>query len=190
MGFCLQSERYKEIAVKVFLNDMDRLNVERKKTEELLEISRKPKNLVHAYKEIRQEVSFLSTLENPFLVEVFGVRTYPYMCFLLELAPMGSLFTILKEYKTPLEALTLKNTARQVNVLCLMYLVALYLSHSHVRKKMSVNQVWNECNSYYCIAFFVCLFWFFLLCLCMSLFLSRLLKVSTTSTNIRLSIWT
>ena len=100
--------------------------MDRKSTDELLESSRNPKNLVHAYKEIRQEVSFLSTLENPFLVAVFGVRTSPYMCFLLELAPMGSLFSVLRSYKIPLEPLTLKNTSLQVGNFTIAVLIVAF----------------------------------------------------------------
>lgn len=84
---------------------------------ELLALSKQDRHLLHAYKEIRQEVSFLATLNNPFLTELCGVRMTPYMCLLLELAPKKSLRSILKEYKEcglTLEPLTLKNTALQV----------------------------------------------------------------------------
>ena len=93
-------------------------NLRNRTTKELLSISSDPKRIAHAYREIRQEVSFLSTLENPFLPQLFCARTAPYnMCFLLELAPKGSLHLVLKEYKVALEPLTLKATALQVYVI-------------------------------------------------------------------------
>ena len=103
------------MAVKIFLQEMD--NLDNHSISELLLLSKQPKHLLHAYKEIRQEVSFLATLNNPFLTELCGVRTSPYMCLLLELAPKKSLRSMLKEYKEcglTLEPLTLKNTALQV----------------------------------------------------------------------------
>ena len=106
----------KNVAVKIFLQEMD--SVDNHSIPELLQLSKHSKHLLHAYKEIRQEVSFLATLNNPFLTELCGVRTSPYMCLLLELAPKKSLRSILKEYKEcglALEPLTLKNTALQVN---------------------------------------------------------------------------
>ena len=106
----------KNVAVKIFLQEMDRL--ENHSISELLVLSKQPKHLLHAYREIRQEVSFLSTLNNPFLTELCGVRTSPYMCLLLELAPKKSLHSMLKEYKEcglTLEPLTLKITALQVH---------------------------------------------------------------------------
>ena len=98
---------------------------------ELLLFSKEPKHLLHAYKEIRQEVSFLAALNNPFLTELCGVRTSPYMCLLLELAPKKSLRSMLKEYKETgmtLEPLTLKNTALQVREVALAH----SLSELHV----------------------------------------------------------
>jgi hypothetical protein len=95
---------------------MDRL--ESCSISELLQFSKQSKHLLYAYREIRQEVSFLATLNNPFLTELCGVRTDPYMCLLLELAPKKSLHSMLKEYKEcglALEPLTLKITALQVH---------------------------------------------------------------------------
>ena len=105
----------KNVAVKIFLQELE--NLDNHSISELLLISKQPKHLLYAYREIRQEVSFLATLNNPFLTELCGVRTNPYMCLLLELAPKKSLRSILKEYKErglALEPLTLKNTALQV----------------------------------------------------------------------------
>ena len=109
----------KNVAVKIFLQEMD--NLENHSISELLLLSKRGKHLLSAYKEIRQEVSFLATLNNPFLTELCGVRTTPYMCLLLELAPKKSLRSMLKEYKEcglTLEPLTLKNTALQVRMQC------------------------------------------------------------------------
>ena len=105
----------KNVAVKIFLQEMDSLD--NHSISELLGFSKQVKHLLHAYREIRQEVSFLATLNNPFLTELCGVRTDPYMCLLLELAPKKSLRSMLKEYKEcglTLEPLTLKTTALQV----------------------------------------------------------------------------
>jgi hypothetical protein len=98
----------KNVAVKTF--------GEHKDVNDLLEQSKKPKNLLYAYREIRQEVSFLSNLNHRHLAKLYGVRTTPFMCMLLELAK-ESLRGILKEYKSysvVLEPVTLKITALQV----------------------------------------------------------------------------
>ena len=84
---------------------------------QLLEFSKQPKHLLYAYREIRQEVAFLATLNHPNLTELCGVRTHPYMCLLLELAPKKSLRAILKEYREcniVLEPTTLKASTMQV----------------------------------------------------------------------------
>lgn len=68
-------------------------------------------------REIRQEVSFLALLDHPNLTKLCGVRTSPYMCLLLELAPRGSLRGILRQYKkygSVLEPLTLQMSIAQV----------------------------------------------------------------------------
>ena len=79
------------------------------------------KPVSHVLREIRQEVAFLSALDHPHLTQLCGVRTSPYMCLLLELAPLGSLRTMLKEYQQSnlvLEPLTLKATVLQVTADC------------------------------------------------------------------------
>lgn len=85
---------------------------------ELLQVSQEPENVSYAYKEIRKEVYFLSSLSNPYITGFCGVKTDPYMGILLELAPKKSLRFILKEYDSHgivLEPITLKNTALQVS---------------------------------------------------------------------------
>ena len=47
----------------------------------------------------RLEVSFLSQLNHPHVVKMFGVCVRP-LCVVLELAPMGSLEKIIKAYST------------------------------------------------------------------------------------------
>ena len=70
-------------------------------------------------REIRQEVSFLAVLDHPNLTKLCGVRTSPYMCLLLELAPQGALSSSLKEYRKcgeVLEPVTLHNSIKQVSI--------------------------------------------------------------------------
>lgn len=77
------------------------------------------------HREIRQEVAFLSALDHPHLTQLCGVRTQPYICMLLELAPLGSLRVMLKEYlhnNLVLESLTLKATTLQVLYILYMYI--------------------------------------------------------------------
>ena len=50
------------------------------------------------YQTIRKEVSFLSTLHHDNLTQLCGVSTSPFL-LLIELAPLGSLRTIIKEYR-------------------------------------------------------------------------------------------
>jgi serine/threonine protein kinase len=104
----------KKVAVKVFLEDP---NIENSSIDELLEKSKQAGHLLHAYREIRQEVAFLSALDHPHLTQLCGVRTRPNMCLLLELAPLGSLRQQLKDYhhhNLVLESLTLKLTTLQI----------------------------------------------------------------------------
>ena len=86
---------------------------------ELLNVSLNPRNLLHAYQEIRQEIAILANLNHPNLTELCGVRTHPHMCLLLELAPKTSLRAMLKQYKEcnlVLEPLTLKTSAVQIGL--------------------------------------------------------------------------
>ena len=53
---------------------------------------------LQVYRMIRKEVSFLSTLHHENLTQLCGVSTSPFM-LLIELAPLGSLRTIIKEYR-------------------------------------------------------------------------------------------
>jgi len=53
---------------------------------------------VENYRVIRKEVLFLSTLHHDNLTQLCGVCTNPFM-LLMELAPLGSLASILKQYR-------------------------------------------------------------------------------------------
>ncbi len=53
--------------MKVFLQGELLVEVEHSTIQELLNISQDPKNILFAYKEIRQEVSFLASVNSPFL---------------------------------------------------------------------------------------------------------------------------
>ena len=54
---------------------------------------------------IRKEVSFLTTLHHNNLTQLCGVSTSPFM-LLIELAPLGSLRSIIKKYRAADVALT------------------------------------------------------------------------------------
>ncbi len=101
-----------EVAVKFFFREIP----ENTSISELLKMSKENKQIQCAYREIRQEVSFLSNLDHPNITRLCGVRTSPYMCLMLELA-LKSLKAALKEYRecaVVLEPLTLTETALQV----------------------------------------------------------------------------
>lgn len=60
---------------------------------------------VQCYRMIRKEVLFLSTLHHHNLTQLCGVSTHPFM-LLIELAPLGSLGSILKQYRAANQVLT------------------------------------------------------------------------------------
>ncbi|XP_065896958.1 leucine-rich repeat serine/threonine-protein kinase 1-like isoform X2 [Dysidea avara] len=66
------------------------------------------------YRMIRKEVSFLSTLHHENLTQLCGVSTNPFM-LLIELAPLGSLRNIIKEYRAADMALTSPVLCKSVN---------------------------------------------------------------------------
>ena len=101
--------------MKVFFDDIEQLD--NKGTQELVKLSNNPLQLCHSYKEIRQEVSFLSSLDHDNIAKLCGVKMQPTMCLLLELAPKKALRTLLKEYQLHslvLEPLTIQQCALQV----------------------------------------------------------------------------
>ena len=87
---------------------------------------------LHSYREIRKEVSFLSTLHHDNLTQLSGISTNPYM-LLIELAPLGSLGSILKQYRAASKILSpvlLQESMLQVRNTYFMhcsYCVFLYL---------------------------------------------------------------
>lgn len=48
------------------------------------------------FSEFRQEASMLHALQHPCIVSLIGISVHP-LCFALELAPLGSLNTVLSE---------------------------------------------------------------------------------------------
>ena len=60
---------------------------------------------VQGYRMIRKEVLFLSTLRHQNLTQLCGVSTHPFM-LMMELAPLGSLSSILKQYRAANQVLT------------------------------------------------------------------------------------
>lgn len=73
---------------------------------------------LEGYRDVRKEVFFLSTLHHKNLTQLCGVSTNPYM-LLIELAPLGSLGSILKQYRTANSILTpvlLQASVLQVHV--------------------------------------------------------------------------
>ena len=63
----LQRGISKQVAVKVFLQDNVASVVEHFTIQELLVLSREPKHILFGYEQMRQEVSFLTSLSSPFL---------------------------------------------------------------------------------------------------------------------------
>ena len=113
----------KNVAVKTFIKDIKQY-MEKMSTSELLEISREPQHLLFAYQQIRQEVAFLSNLKHDHVTRLYGVRSSPHLCLLLELAPRRSLRVMLTRYRdcaAVLEPLTLKKTALQVLIEQFLY---------------------------------------------------------------------
>lgn len=49
-----------------------------------------------SFSEFRQEASMLHTLQHPCIVALLGISIHP-LCFALQLAPLGSLNTVLEE---------------------------------------------------------------------------------------------
>ena len=60
---------------------------------------------VNGYRMVRKEVLFLSTLHHKNLTQLCGVSTHPFM-LLMELAPLGSLGSILKQYRAANQVLS------------------------------------------------------------------------------------
>lgn len=115
--------------MKVFLEDIEQLDS--RGVQELVKLSNDPLQLCHSYKEIRQEVSFLSSLNHANIAKLCGVKMQPTMCLLLELAPKKALRSLLKEYQSyslALEPLTIQQCALQVrrSLVCSTVIISLY----------------------------------------------------------------
>lgn len=53
-------------------------------------------NAFRSFSEFRQEASMLHSLQHPCIVSLVGISIHP-LCFALQLAPLGSLNTVLEE---------------------------------------------------------------------------------------------
>ena len=80
------------VAVKVLWEGSNNSN-------QLTDFLEKYTTSVHSYRVIRREVLFYSNLHHDNLTQLCGVRTNPFM-LLMELAPLGCLSSILKQYRT------------------------------------------------------------------------------------------
>ena len=100
-----------------------------KKANDLTDFFNNYTALVEEYRLIRSEVNFISTLCHPHLTQLSGVRTHPFM-LLIELAPLGSLSTILKKYQRANVVLTpaaLQVSVYQVRLLHLNLVSSTYI---------------------------------------------------------------
>ena len=77
-----------------------------------------------SYQMIRKEVSFLSSLHHENLTQLCGVCTNPFM-LLIELAPLGSLRSIIGDYRkanaaisSPVLCQSIKQVCKYVAMLC------------------------------------------------------------------------
>ena len=103
---------------------------------------------LHSYREIRKEVSFLSTLHHDNLTQLSGISTNPYM-LLIELAPLGSLGSILKQYRAASKILSpvlLQESMLQVRNTYFMHVVTVCFCICRL------HQLWIFCmGSMWCI---------------------------------------
>jgi len=87
-----------------------------------------------SYQMIRKEVCFLSTLHHENLTQLCGVSTSPFM-LLIELAPLGSLYRIIKEYRSADQAFAspvLRKSMAQVSIMCI---VTYAVQTEHINRK-------------------------------------------------------
>lgn len=97
---------------------------------------------VEGYKLIRREANFLSTLHHDNLTKLCGVRTNPFM-LLIELAPFGSLSTVLKQYhkaKDVLAPAVLQASVYQVNCIVGIATCSVYMCTS-LELKLSYSKI-------------------------------------------------
>ena len=73
-----------------------------------------------SYQMIRKEVSFLSSLHHENLTQLCGVCTNPFM-LLIELAPLGSLRSIIGDYQNASAAISSPVLCQSIKQVCLNY---------------------------------------------------------------------
>ena len=71
-----------------------------------------------SYQMIRKEVSFLSSLHHENLTQLCGVCTNPFM-LLIELAPLGSLRSIIGDYRNASAAISAPVLCQSIKQVCL-----------------------------------------------------------------------
>ena len=109
-------QKAQEVTVKLFIDDSSAFST-KISVKEKLGLSKEPENFFYAYKEIRQEMSFLSSLNHPNIIKFYGVKTSPYMCLVTEIPPLMNLRQCLDEHKkygVVLEPITMIEAALQV----------------------------------------------------------------------------
>ena len=89
-----------------------------------------------SYQMIRKEVSFLSTLHHENLTQLCGVSTNPFM-LLIELAPLGSLHTIIKEYRAADMALASSVLCKSMTQVSNVFIIK---NMSHISKQPSCGE--------------------------------------------------
>ena len=122
-------------------------------------------NIVQGFNNLKKELSILSPLRHPNIVQLFGVSVEP-LGLVLELAPKGDLKAILKEYKEAqnhLQPAAIQAVVRQV---CVCVSECLYVCVS-----VCVSVCMSVCLSVHCMS--VCLY------ICVSVCLSVSVSVCT-----------
>ena len=115
-------------------------------------------NIVQGFNNLKKELSILSPLRHPNIVQLFGVSVEP-LGLVLELAPKGDLKAILKEYKEAqnhLQPAAIQAVVRQVCVCVSVLYVCLYACMS-----VCIYVCLSVCISVYqcvCTCISVCLY--------------------------------
>ncbi|CAH2274383.1 leucine-rich repeat serine threonine- kinase 1 [Pelobates cultripes] len=86
--------KQKPVAVKMFQTKKYRTSVESSKDSMFKHLQ--AMDVMRNFSEFRQEASMLHSLQHPCIVSLIGISIHP-LCFALELAPLGSLNTVLAE---------------------------------------------------------------------------------------------
>ncbi|KAM8973798.1 leucine-rich repeat serine/threonine-protein kinase 1 isoform 2-T2 [Pelodytes ibericus] len=95
-GTIIYSAVYKQkpVAVKMFQIKKHRVSVE--VSQDTMFKHLQAMDIMRNFSEFRQEASMLHSLQHPCIVSLIGISIHP-LCFALELAPLGSLNTVLAE---------------------------------------------------------------------------------------------